>query len=342
MIKKIMNWKWVRNGKEFADGIKQEHVSAYAGASAFFIFLSVFPLLNILLMLTPFLPYSEQELVDFLVQIFPEDFSSFVRGLISDVFSHGSPGITIVSIVAGLWSAAKGIMHIRGGLNEVYHSRENQNALIDRLISVFYTAIFVILLLVLVTVNLFGRQVLETLVDRWEDLKPIADFLLSISWVVTFVLAMGMMLFLYTVLPSRKQIVAYQIPGAIFSAGAWVLIAWGFSYYISYTMKQSYMYGSLTTIIMLLFWVYLMVNIIFIGGQINEFFGMYVWPEKLKMKLKKKKDRAEARKARWKARYQRIMKIKPDDERKTEEEPGSDAENESAVGSDVKTENKTE
>ena len=81
MIKKIMNWKWVRNGKEFADGIKQEHVSAYAGASAFFIFLSVFPLLNILLMLTPFLPYSEQELVDFLVQIFPEDFSSFVRGI---------------------------------------------------------------------------------------------------------------------------------------------------------------------------------------------------------------------------------------------------------------------
>ena len=75
---------------------------------------------------------------------------------------------------------------------------------------------------------------------------------------------MGMMLFLYAVLPSRKQIVVYQIPGAIFSAGAWVLIAWGFSYYISYTMKQSYMYGSLTTIIMLLFWVYLMVNIIFV------------------------------------------------------------------------------
>lgn len=320
MIKKIMNWKWVRNGKEFADEVKQEHVSAYAGASAFFIFLAVFPLLNILLMLTPFLPYSQQELVDFLVQIFPEDFSSFVRGLISDVFSHGSPGITIVSIVAGLWSAAKGIMHIRGGLNEVYRSREKQNALIDRLISVFYTAIFVILLLALVTVNLFGRQVLETLVERWEDLRSIADFLLSISWVVTFVLAMGMMLFLYTVLPSRKQIVVYQIPGAIFSAGAWVLIAWGFSYYISYTMKQSYMYGSLTTIIMLLFWVYLMVNIIFVGGQINIFFEKYIWPEKVEARLKKKADRKEQRKARWKNCFRSVVKGKTDEAGEKEEE----------------------
>ncbi len=294
MIRKIKNLKWVQNVIEFQRREKQVEISTHAAASAFFLFLSLFPLLSFLLMLVPILPISEEEYVDFLVKLFPPDFSGFVRKLISDIFSQGSPGITIISIVAGLWSAAKGIAAIRKALNKIYHAKEDKNFLINRVFGALYTLIFVALLLGLVLINLLGHQVLEALVNQWPDFKSVADFLLSIRGLVTFVLALGMMLFLYK-LPKGKQPVLYQLPGAIFSAFTWGVLAQLFSLYIRFTMSKSYMYGSLTSIILMLFWMYMLVTIIFLGGQINRFFAEYVWPEKLKLAQEKKRRKKETR-----------------------------------------------
>jgi membrane protein len=102
-----------------------------------------------------------------------------------------------------------------------------------------------------------------------------------------------MILLMYTELPHRKLLMRCQIPGALFTAGVWSLISWGFSYYVDYTMQKSQMYGSLATIMIFLFWIYLMVNIIFLGGQLNSFLYLYVYKEK----VEKIKERKMAKKA---------------------------------------------
>ena len=295
--------KWIGNIIEYFDGTKDEHVSAFAGQSAFFIFLSIFPLLNILLSLMPLLSFSEETLVDILVKIFPKDLSGFVRSTINDIYSKGSPGVTIISVVAGLWSASKGIMAIRDGLNEIYRSRDNRNFLISRLISVFYTAVFVVFLVLLAAVSIFGRQLAESIGNNFEHLKGIMDYLMNIKGVVSFLIAFLLILLMYAKLPKRKLSTRCQIPGAIFAAGAWSLISWGFSYYIEYAMKQSYMYGSLTTIIFLLFWIYLMVNIIFFGAHLNAFLYKYVlreWADRIE-------EKKAAKRAVWRARFSRVF-----------------------------------
>ena len=301
-VERIKGNKWVRNITEFSEGIKNEHIGAFAGQSAYFIFLSIFPLLSLMLMLAPILPFTQGQLVDFLVQIFPEDFSSFIRGIIDEIYSSGTPVLTIVSLVAGLWSASKGVLAIRNGLNEVFHTRETRNFLIAKLIGVLYTAVLVILIIALAAFELFGRQLMEWLVEQFAELKPLMDLLMQISGVLTFGLALLLILMMYAILPSgKRQSLIFQIPGAVFSAAAWVLIAWGFSYYISYSMKQSYMYGSLFTIILLLFWVYLMVNILFWGAQLNQFLMEYVYPERVAKRRAARDAKLEKRKAARKA-----------------------------------------
>ena len=67
-------------------------------------------------------------------------------------------------------------------------------------------------------------------------------------------------------LPNRKTTFTDQLPGALFSAVAWYLFSFGFSIYIEYTRAYT-MYGSLTTLMLFMFWLYFVMYIVLIGVE---------------------------------------------------------------------------
>ena len=73
---------------------------------------------------------------------------------------------------------------------------------------------------------------------------------------------------LYMVLPSRRAGFADQLPGALFAAAGWYLFSYGFSIYIEYSHAFN-MYGSLTTLVLLMFWLYFVMYIVLIGMELN-------------------------------------------------------------------------
>ena len=119
--------KWIRRIIDFSYDSADQHISAFVGQSTFFIFLSFFPLINLIFVFAPFLPFSEEQLTDLMLKVFPADLAKYVESMIKDIYSNGAPSFTIISVVVGLWASAKGLMAIRNGLNEIYHSREKKN-----------------------------------------------------------------------------------------------------------------------------------------------------------------------------------------------------------------------
>ena len=63
-----------------------------------------------------------------------------------------------------------------------------------------------------------------------------------------------------------------QAPGAVFSSVCWYLFSIGFSLYVTYTPGLNNMYGSLTTIILAMLWLYFCMYIILLGAEINSYF----------------------------------------------------------------------
>ena len=302
--------KWFLRIVNFLKGTADEHIDAFAGQTTFFLFLSFFPLLNILLALTPYLPFSEQEMADMLLKAIPENLSGVVRDIISDIYNRGTPTLTIISILMGVWSAAKGTMAIRNGLNEVYRGREKANTLIVRGISAIYTVIFILILVGLIFVNLFGRQIFTSFMEKHEDFQAAGQLIVKLSGVGTYLILFLVILGIYTFLPKRKLLLRYQIFGAMFTAGAWMLVFRGFAFYMDYAMKKSQMYGSLSTFIMLLLWLYLMVSLIFWGAQINEFLYEYVFKEKADKLIERKYKKIAIRKARMAEKQIRFLKAR--------------------------------
>ena len=62
-----------------------------------------------------------------------------------------------------------------------------------------------------------------------------------------------------------------QVPGAVIASIGWIIISKIFSIYLSLFKGFSIMYGSLTTIILIMMWVYLCIYIILIGAEINNY-----------------------------------------------------------------------
>ena len=256
---------------KFWSGTADEHMGAFAAQSAFFIFLSFFPLINIVISLPKFLPFSREQMLEIIYYILPNRFESYVGDIVAEMYSNSTNSMTVISIIITLWSAAKGIMSIRTGLNEVYRSRENRNYFIIRGISSVYTLVFIIIFIALIPLNMFGTQIALYILGRFPHYANEALLVLSLRSTATFILLFVMFDLMYTIVPTRKLKFKNQLPGAFFAAISWVGVTKIFSLYIDYFAVKSYMYGSLTTVIMLLFWMYIVIYLVFMGAQLNEY-----------------------------------------------------------------------
>ena len=76
---------------------------------------------------------------------------------------------------------------------------------------------------------------------------------------------------MYAYVPGTKLGIRTQLPGAAFAAVAWSIMTWAFSIYVD-DFDGFSTYGSLTTIIILMLWLYAAMYIIMVGAYINRYF----------------------------------------------------------------------
>ena len=118
----------------------------------------------------------------------------------------------------------------------------------------------------------FGNSIQKLLTKYIPTLAKVTAYVIGMRTAVSLVVLALIFLMIYKFLPNRKTSFRSQIPGAVVSAVAWSLFSLGFSVYLDYYDGFSNMYGSLTTIILVLLWLYFCMYIVLIGAEINAYF----------------------------------------------------------------------
>lgn len=263
MIKKLWNYTI-----KFIVKLNEDHLGAYSSQSAYFIILSFIPFMLLLLTLIRYLPFIENITGSEVFLNLPDNIRPFIVGIINEVYAKTGAVVPITAIFA-LWSAGKGFQALTNGLNVINGVQETRNYLYMRIRSILYTIVFIISIVLTMILMVFGRSIQKILIGYWPFVEDISTFVLKFSTIIVlFVLAFAFLLF-YTFLPNRKQHFIHQIPGAVFTAIAWSVFSLGFSYYLEYFPGFADMYGSLTTIILLMLWLYICMNLFLVGAEIN-------------------------------------------------------------------------
>ena len=73
--------------------------------------------------------------------------------------------------------------------------------------------------------------------------------------------------------PSKRLKSKEVIPGAIFSTVGWIVVSFGFSFYINNFGNYSRFYGSLGAVFILMTWLFLISMIFILGVEINCVIG---------------------------------------------------------------------
>ena len=263
--------KAVKMVSGFLGAMRDDHVGANAAQTAYFIMLSFFPFIILLVTLIRYTSITPADVYEAARAIFPASMDSFILSLINEVYSKTAVTVSVSAIVAA-WSAGKGFLALMRGMNTIYNVEERRNYIILRLRSALYTVVFVIAIILSLVVLVFGNSIHEAAVEHMPFLAVVTGMIVRLKGIVGVCFLTVVFMLLYRFVPNRRARLLSQAPGALFSSVCWYLFSIGFSIYVEYSPGISNMYGSLTTIVLVMLWLYFCMYIILLGAEINSYF----------------------------------------------------------------------
>lgn len=259
--------------------IGTHHTGAYAAQSAYFFVLSMIPIILLLLTLVRFTPVDYADVMEAVEQVFPTSVQEFIKSIVYQVYYSQSSKIIPLTILVALWSSGRGVLAVTAGLNSIYNNLETRNYVYLRIRASIYTVIFLLAIVLSLVLSVFGNSISVMIYEHAPFWSQVMDFIIKIRTVLTMAVLTLFWDLVYKFLPNRKlqgkTTMKKQLPGALFTACGWLLISFVFSVYLDIFKGFTDMYGSMTTIVLIMLWLYLCMYVILLGGEVNALLERY-------------------------------------------------------------------
>ena len=141
-----------------------------------------------------------------------------------------------------------------------------------RSIACIYTIIILVAMILALFVMVFGNLIVDLLLCDIPQLHILVQFIMHFRFLFSWVVLTLIFSLIYAFVPGRKMKFKAQMPGAAFAAVVWSVASFIFSIYVDYYDGFG-AYGSLTTVVIIMIWFYMMMYILFVGAHINRYFG---------------------------------------------------------------------
>ena len=251
--------------------IQSLDIPLHAANAGFFIILSIFPALVLILSLLRYTGLQVSSLVEVLSTILPAALMGTAEELVLLTYENSTGALVGLSALTALWSASKGIYGLMTGLNRVYGVSEDRGWLYTRSISVLYTFVFLAVLLLTLVVHVFGGTILSLLpLSRVRLIRILSGIIDFRFWLLLGVQTLVFML-IFAFLPNGRNQLRDTIPGAVLASLGWLVISWAFSLYVANFASLTNIFGSVYTLALAMLWLYFCLCLIFYSAALNQY-----------------------------------------------------------------------
>ena len=233
--------------------------------------LSLFPALVLVLSLLRFTTLTVTDFMELLDGVIPDVLLPSVGRLLNSTFNGATGMLVSLSALTALWSASRGIYGLVMGLDAIFGVEKRRNYLHARLISVVYTFLFVLVLLLTLVLHVFGNTILALLPVEKNSLLRFLTEVIDLRFFLLLFVQTALFTAMYMFLPSRRSRFRECIPGALLSSIGWLVFSDLFSIYVENFDKYANIYGSVYTVALAMLWLYFCISILFYGGALNRF-----------------------------------------------------------------------
>lgn len=256
----------------FEEGVKRGSLMSRCAAVSFNFLLAVFPAIIFLFTLIPYIPVKgfQDQLLDILQEVMPDNVHAAVDQIIIDVVRHGRKGLLSIGFLSALYFSTNGVNSMITAFNKSLFVKESRTWIQQRLVSLVLTLILSFLILIAVNLIILSEVAIAKLrklhlIERsWT-----VDLLTIGQWAVILALFFFTISFIYYLGPARKSKWRFFSAGSVFATVLSLLASLGFSFFVSNFGKYNQLYGSIGTLIVVMGWINMNSLALIVGFELN-------------------------------------------------------------------------
>ena len=256
--------------KELNYRLAHDGIELMAANLSYYFVLSLFPMLVIISSISPYINVSDRFLLNKIRDLLPIEFASYVEKMVTQILNEDSSILLTIGIIFTLWVASNAINGIIYAFNVAFRVELEKNKFIVRMISVIYTIIFLIFILVIFWLIYSGRNIVHKLLE----FIGINVMTYNIFIVPIFIL-FSIFSLIYYIAPSVKLKPISFFPGLIFSLVTWIVASRIFGYYMGHFSSYLTTYGSAGIFLIFVILLYITAYILILGAEINAILHSY-------------------------------------------------------------------
>lgn len=245
-------------------------VSRSAAELAYFLVLTFFPILICVSAFVSKLNLDMNALLEEASYVLPQGVVVIFRDYLGYIDTHQSNAMLVAGVAMSAVFASAAVRGLMNVMHEIYGRATFLG--LRQLVASFVFSIMLLITIylsitVVVTGNWFFRMLGQLL--NLDDLVAQADTWQWVKYLLLTALVFLFILLLYRFAAPLSHPRPPVIPGALLAAVALTVASMIFSAFMEHSTRYSLVYGSLTSVIILLVWLYLCGNVLIVGGLVN-------------------------------------------------------------------------
>ena len=255
-------------------GLKQMQDPSYPGFAAQLSFYFILALVPIILLisqvLTMIFKQDLEDAIGWLMDYFGN--SGIARQIENLVIGNGGGATSLVFIIIAVWAASRVQFSMMRITNYTFSEGQStgKGFLRDRLRAFATMGLTILTIIFAIVVLLYGDVILSAVLKIIGKESDATDIWMVLRWPIAIVLYFLMISFNYYVLPMRRMKFREVIPGSIFASIGLLAVSYLYSKYAFSIANYNLLYGSLATIVAMLFWFYFLAWVLFLGILVNK------------------------------------------------------------------------
>jgi len=259
----------------FIKQTQQIGINERAASISFNFLMAVPPLLIFLFTLLSYIPGSKNLYTEILVllnNVIPDETTyTMIKTVLDDFFSGGTGTLSFGLLLAIYFSSNATLTIMRTFRKSMLHIEvEDRNFIQIRWSAIRLTSIIILLLFATILIMLTQTLVLKWITEKLQFEDQWVDFLFTIAnFLVTFFLIFFATGLIYRYAPHVQKKWKIRSPGAIVATILIMAFTYLFSYWVNNIASYNKVYGSLGSILILMFLVFVNSLVLLIGFELN-------------------------------------------------------------------------
>ena len=238
------------------------------GQLAFFLVITVIPLLALVATIAAALSISTESISIAIDSSIPKEIADLLKGIVE----NGGINFNIfIFYFSAFLLASNGTYSMINVSNEIYKVKP-KNIVSRRVKAVVMIAILISLLLFLIAVPVFGTTLSSIILKITGSTKAVlilGKILSIMKYPITVLILFVNIKLMYIIAPDEEIPSKTTNKGALFTTILWILSTEIFAFYVGKFSRYDVFYGSVSNLLILFLWVYLLSYIFVLGMVIN-------------------------------------------------------------------------